>query len=432
MPEMLRSLASAVRRAPGRCALGVCVFVAITGYMAWDFLVLREPWQLLVDLDVYRDAGVSVLIGRPIYHHFTATPQLLPFTYPPIAALFAIPLALLPLRVLGWLWTAMQFALLAGIVGYAFRPFLTRFGRWQPVALGALAGGLMWIEPLRDGVMFGQVNVILIALVLADYVAKAPRWPRGMLIGIATAVKLTPGVFILHLWFSGRRREAITAAATATGCTLLAFLVVPVDSADFWFRALLDSERLGPNAGTSNQSIRGMLMRLHVDNGLLWLALCALIGFLAYRYAVRCSRIGHELGACAIVGLLAVLLSPVAWIHHLAWIVPGLGVIVGDGRNLRRLLLMVGTAVYFILPIPWWGAELALPGHPLPEFVARVIEDAFGLAAIALIPLIARYALHDTRDSRRAPGAELGQPARPAKAARGRTAEAVLREATPA
>ena len=61
------------------------------------------PDQRMVDLAVYRTGGLSVLQGQPLYAVLTQPPQLLPFTYPPVAALFAVPLALLP-------WSAAQLA----------------------------------------------------------------------------------------------------------------------------------------------------------------------------------------------------------------------------------------------------------------------------------------------------------------------------------
>ena len=76
-----------------------------------------DQWQ--VDVEVYREAGVSLLTGRPVYSAMTETPQLLPFTYPPFAAMLALPLALLPFGVVGWLWTAAQVAATTAIVWYA-------------------------------------------------------------------------------------------------------------------------------------------------------------------------------------------------------------------------------------------------------------------------------------------------------------------------
>jgi alpha-1,2-mannosyltransferase len=395
---VLRSLAATLRRAPAKSALGVAAFCILSGFWMWRmYLLAPGPDQLLVDLDVYREAGISALTGRPVYEWLTPVPQLLPFTYPPVAAVFAIPLAFLPFPVLGAVWTVAQLVVLAGVVTVAFRPLLDRFGAWRRVALGVLTAVVLWLLPVEDSIRFGQVDIFLVGLCLADYVTKAPRWPRGMLVGIATAVKLTPGVFIVHLWLAGKRREALTAAGTAAVLTLAAFAIIPADSADFWFRAIFDSERLGSNAGTSNQAIRGILLRFGLDSAVLWLALVAVVAVVGFRYAVRASRLGDDLAACALVGLLAVALSPVAWIHHLCWVIPTFAVVVRDGRDRRRAALAAGLWLFFFLSIPWFGASLTDPLRfpDVPIVAARIVQGAFGLVAIALLPVVDRLARAD-------------------------------------
>jgi alpha-1,2-mannosyltransferase len=405
MAAVQRPLSGALaRRWLGRLAtgtyftLGAAAFLAVAGiWMAWSYLLTPGPDQLLIDLDVYREAGRSVLVGRPVYEWLTQPPQLLPFTYPPISALLATPLTLVPWGLLGWVWTAGQMVLLAGVVAVAYRPLLERFGRWWPIALGVLAGALQWLLPLEDGIRFGQVDIILVALCFADVVARNPRWPRGLLIGIATGVKLTPGVFLVFLLLCGRRRDAMTATVTAAGLTLGAFLVVPADSVDYWFGSIFNTERLGSNDGTSNQALRGMLIRWGVESTLPWLAVAAVVAVLGFRYAVRVSRRGDGLAACAIVGLLAVLLSPVAWIHHLAWVVLVLAVVVRDGRSWRRVALAAGIWVYFTVALPWQGA-VYVHGDSVPWVLGRIVQDAYGLLALALLPLLDRLARHDSED----------------------------------
>lgn len=392
---MIRAPVDAVRRSPGAALLGLVAFVAIAGPVAWRYGTATRD-QLWVDLDVYRDAGRSVLIGEPVYAHLTPVPQLLPFTYPAVSAVLAAPLVVVPFRALGWAWTVMQLLLLAGIVATVFRPALQRCGRWGPVALAIVAGSMAWLLPIMDGLKFGQVNLILIALVLADYLACEPRWPRGLLIGLATAVKLTPGVFIVHLWLVGRRREAMTAALSAVGFTVAAFLVIPGDSADFWFRAIFDSDRLGNNTGTSNQSIRGMLLRLGPDSALLWLALAALVAVYGFRHAVRATEAGHEIAGIAITGLLAALLSPVAWIHHLTWVVLVIAVVLGRGTDRRRVVLAAAIWAFFVVHVPWYGSAWSDDSW-CPILLARFVQDGYGLAAIGLIPLLS-WAVRRDRD----------------------------------
>ena len=84
-----------------------------------------------------------------------------------------------------------------------------------------------YLFPMRDEMRFGQVDTVLLAMAVADCAARAPRWPRGALVGLATAIKLVPGVFIVYLWLSGRRRAAVTAAAAALAWTLGAWLLLP-------------------------------------------------------------------------------------------------------------------------------------------------------------------------------------------------------------
>jgi len=95
-----------------------------------------------------------------------------------------------------------------------------------------------------------------------------------------------------------------------------------------------------------------------------------------------------------VTALLGVLLSPVSWIHHYLVVVVVIGAILADGRSRRRIAIAAGTAVFFTLTIPWWGRSLL--GQPdVPAAVARVVEDGFGIAAVALVVIIARLPAAD-------------------------------------
>ena len=200
----------------------------------------------LVDLAVYRDAGRSVLDGRGVYTHLTAPPQRLAFTYPPLAAVLSVPLAWLPFMVVGWLWTIGEVALTAVITWFGFRRLLPRFGPWWPTGLGVLAGLMQQLLPLRDEIKFGQVDEIVVVLCLLDCVVTAVPWPRGLLIGLASAIKLTPLVFIPYLWLTGRRRAAAVATVSFVGLELIAAAVIPRDSWRYWTNSLFHTSRLQP------------------------------------------------------------------------------------------------------------------------------------------------------------------------------------------
>ena len=361
------------------------------------------PDQRLVDLDVYRTSGLSVLRGQPLYAVLTQPPQLLAFTYPPAAALFAVPLALIPWPAAQLVWVPFVYLPLAVVIWYAFAPLLHRAGRLRPALFAVVFAACAYLFPLRDEMRFGQVDVVLLAMAVADCAARAPRWPRGALVGLATAIKLVPGVFIAYLWLSGRRRAAVTAAIVAVAGTLGAWLLLPDDSMTYWTSAIFDSGRLGSNSLTSNQALRGLLLRAFLPGRLpwpVWAAVAAAVAVAGFALVRRLARQDREpaatggqvsMEAIAVTALLGVLVSPVSWIHHYVVVVVAIGAILGDGRIPRRVILAAGTAVYFALAIPWWGHSL-LAQPDVPVLAARVVQDSFGLAALGLIAILARLA----------------------------------------
>ena len=179
--------------------------------------VAHACWRLFghlpyrIDADVYRMGGQAWLQGRPLYSDGavfqTQGGIALPFTYPPLAAIAFSPLALITLPAAGVAITATTWMLLMVSIWIV----LTRLnvaGDWQTgdesawirrcwLAAGIVALSVTWLEPIRANFSFGQVNVILMTLVIADCVPRRTRWPRGLLVGVAIALKLTPAVFLL-------------------------------------------------------------------------------------------------------------------------------------------------------------------------------------------------------------------------------------------
>ncbi len=375
-------------------ALGVLTWIAALAAVALlvQGYLTNAPDQRLVDLDVYRTSGLSVLRGQPLYAMLTQPPQLLAFTYPPAAALFAVPLALVPWPAAQLAWVPVVYGPLAVVIWYAFAPLLRRAGRLRPTTFAVVFAACAYLFPVRDEMRFGQVDLVLLALAVADCAARRPRWPRGVLVGLATAIKLVPGVFIIYLWLSGRRRAALTAALVALACTLGAWLLLPYDSVTYWTSAIFDPGRLGSNVGTSNQSLRGLLLRAFLPGslpGAIWVAVAAAVAVAGFALVRRLARDSREMEAIAVTALVGVLASPVSWIHHYVVVVVAIGAILADGRALGRVIPAAGTTAYFALTIPWWGQSL-LGQHDVPVLAARVVQDGFAIAALALIVVLAR------------------------------------------
>lgn len=311
------------------------------GLVAVNLAVLAwflRPERLRIDLNVYRLGADVWLAGGDLYGRMPATiiGNHLPFTYPPISAVLFTPFAPLPHPVAGVVLTLLSAAALALVVHMVAGPKLL----WVlPVAL--------LLEPVRVTLYFGQINLLLMALVALDCLARQPRWPRGVLVGLAAAIKLTPAAFVLFFLLRGDRRAALTAGVSFLGVTAIGFALNPAGSVKYWTHTVFNADRIGKITQESNQSINGVLSRLGIERGLPWLVLVLVVvalGALAVRNATS------PVEALALNAFVVLLVSPVSWSHHWVWIVPFLLVA-------RPALAAGGALVFLLSPHWWWDAD---------------------------------------------------------------------------
>ncbi|MFC7533467.1 glycosyltransferase 87 family protein [Actinoplanes sp. GCM10030250] len=307
------------------------------------------------------------------------------FTYPPFAGLVMMPMAYLPFPVVVVLATLGTVITTALLTWWLAGPLIRRKG-WTPWFAFAVALCLaLSFEPVRETITFGQVNTLLLALVTADMlfgVAKGRKW-AGAGIGLAVAIKLTPGVFLLYLLVTRRWRALTTAIGAAAGATVLAGALFVDQSREFWTSALWDTNRVGLLYYLSNQSERGFLARLPIETieSKVWLAgVVATLGFWAWRVA---RAPGDVVGGLALTGVLGCLISPVTWIHHCVWLIPALIKCVSEGR------VWLGASAYLVMTshVTWlWEKR---PRPPL-ELLGGNIYVWFSLALLIWTPLGAR------------------------------------------
>lgn len=379
--------------------LGIVLFALIAAWPIAKFLFLfpQDQWQ--VDVQVYREGGISVLQGRDIYAQMTQPPQLLPFTYPPIAAFLSIPLALVPFEVAAWGWTLTQLAANVAIVWIAWHRLRDRVGVWAPVLVGVVAAGFLWTQPVGDGIRFAQVNAFLVLACLLDLQRPRARWlskvPPGVLVGLAMAIKLTPGVFVIHYLLGRRWREAGWAIGTATFVSLAAWFVLPQASFSFWGGALSDPTRLGPNDGSANQAFRATLLRRGLDGTeltLAWAPWLLVMGAIVFWIAHRAYRQGDWVAEAAAVGLSGFLLSPVSWVHHLHWIMVIVPAILGwsvlRARPDPRRLGAAGVVIaWFVCTMPFWGVLWKREGRS-PTWMGDLLIEGNVIGSVVVLLLL--------------------------------------------
>jgi alpha-1,2-mannosyltransferase len=317
---------------------------------------------LMIDLQVYRAGGEHVVHGEPLYTGGVLLD--LPFVYPPFAAAVFAPLALLPLDVLKIAWTAAGL----GLLGYVVHRCARSAGVPAGSALRAtllLTALATCLDPVRTTLYLGQINIVLLAVVVADLLGRRDgRW-RGVGVGIAAAVKLTPLIFVAYLLFTGRRRAAATAVGVFAAAAGIGFLVDPADSAAYWIDGTFaDADRISGVASAANHSLNGLLARLDSHSTgptlLLWLAGALVLGAVTVWVAVRAHRAGQEVLALTLCGLASAALAPFAWSHHWVWVVPLVVLLAhramaGHRAALPLLLGVLATTLAVVTALPGPG-----------------------------------------------------------------------------
>ena len=297
---------------------------AVVSFAFWFGMVLNEPHEAFrIDVFVYRGGVEAILAGRPLYEPVYGP---LYFVYPPFAALLFLPMAWLNDTWLSAATISLNLMLVIWTVGVTSREAR---GAGSVITRGAAAclgiGFMFLLVPLSDTMWLGQINILLMALVVADLIAvsRGRRW-AGIAIGIAAGIKLTPLLFVVLLLWTRRWRPAALALGTFAATVALGFIAVPRDALAFWTVALRDTRRIAPSEWIVNQSFDGVIARFWPDApGWVWLV-----------------------GACLVCGA-AILLG---------------------GRLLDRRLPILAAAVVGVasaFAAPFLGAPLDLAGHPV-------------------------------------------------------------------
>jgi alpha-1,2-mannosyltransferase len=344
--------------------------VALAAWVA-DLATHLSYMAAMRDLVVYRDGGLIVRHVSPAYEAHRASPLYdwvgqhgVQFTYPPFAAVLFSVASVLSWTAMRWAMTLASLAALGlslwlvfGALGYRESKAI-RLGATLGVSAFALA-----TEPVQQTLSLGQVNLLLMLLIVADLLtggALAPggrtRWWHGIGIGIAAGVKLTPLIFIPYLLLIRRYRQAATASGVFAATAALGYAILPGDSGTYWAHGLfLKANRIVFLGTRGNQSLRGILTRLagSVSAGQVpWLAAAVVIavaGLAAAALLYRARQPVPAMLACALTGLL---ISPLSWDHHWVWVAPGLALLAHLGAVARRRAARAA----------WWAAGGGLFG----------------------------------------------------------------------
>ena len=260
---------------------------------------------------------------------------------------------------------------------------------WSQAA--GIAAAALWLEPINVAVGYGQSDLLIMALVVFDLSRPDQARTKGVAIGVAAAVKLTPLLFIAYLLFSQRRRAAAVAALSFIASIAVSFLAAPRDAAAYWFHKVFQTARIGNPMTPMNQSLHGAIVRLtgtfHPAGG--WELFVIAVAVCGLALAVRASRHGDEAYGFSLAALSALLASPISWSHHWTLAVPAL-VLLARRAYTHRSYLLVATAValgfvgYAYLP------EIAESNFGATRGAASLLfTDPYPLAAVLVLVVCA-------------------------------------------
>jgi len=352
-----------------------------------------------------------------------------------------------------WINVGASLLALALVLAALIKPIADRCGWrtwWLPVAVAVPAAAAL--EPMRESLGYGRVNILLFGLIMADLVALRwftrrrsgrPKWTErygvmgpmadrflaggwaGVGIGLATAIKLTPALFIVYFLISRQWRPARTAIGTTLAVTLIGFVFARKESVDYFTSVVFQTNRVGQADMTPNQSLAGLLARLYdvfSAPTLLWVTFTLVLLVVGLSRAAHAHGEGDELTAFTLIGLTANVISPISWSHHLVFVIPAIIVLLdaavrrrAASRGLSRrqngfsptglvatrlrepiwFPAMVGfrhaaagIALYVLFLVsPIWPYEHQLPSvsHYADGLVGVLAENSFAIALIVLV-----------------------------------------------
>lgn len=383
-------------------------------------LALAEATGHQIDFDIYR-MGAQHVLGTQLYQvrlqrALMGGSRGMLFTYPPFSALLFAPFTLLSVRTGQLVWSALLIAALYGVAALSVRAARPLWSRQAVLGCAAIVlFPVLRLNPDALTLDYGQVNYFLVLLVLADLTCvlriRQHTLPRGILVGIAAAVKLTPLIFIPYLVLTRQLRAACFATGTFLVCLLGTFAIAPHSSWLYWSTEISDDKRSGNLLYISDQNLHSFLQRVlgGPPSPVLWALLTVVIGCFGLAVAAWAHRKSSPMLGMLVCATTGLIISPVSWVHHYVWVVPVLAWLALAADRPRSGLPWAGMLAILCWVAPVWWVPDPQQGY---GGVAVLLEgNSFFLAAVLFLLLVPVMLVIRTRSDRSRPLAAGASPA---------------------
>ena len=376
------SLAVRMRAIAGSRGWAWPVFSSVVAVVGVTTLALVHEQ---IDLSTYLLGGAHArsselfTVTLPIDH--------LGFTYPPFSALLFAPFAHSPLQVTEVAFSWVNLAAVLALMMVSLRAVCASLDRrtilwWSLVLLVPV----LLFDPVRQTFLLGQVNIILALLVVADMCLDLPI-PRGILVGLAAAIKLTPIILVPYLLLTKQVRAALWATGAFCGAALVATLAAPSNSWAYWTHYIRDPQRAGMLSWIGNQGLLGAIERGLGHTVTTQTTFVIAISAVAVGLAVAVLAYRRS---SAVLGFLVVeatesLANPVSWSHHFIWVILLVAwLALGPDRPRYGEWWALAVAVLLWAAPNWW-----VPHGPDVTFAGRgwliPVSDSYVLLFIVLV-----------------------------------------------
>jgi alpha-1,2-mannosyltransferase len=344
-------------------ALALAALFFLTSLTAYLTDSVTHTGRLLTwyDLNVYNDSGLITRRIPAILYTWQLVPSV-KFTYTPFAGLIFAGTTFISWNTLRWGMTVLSL-LAIPLTAWLTLGAMGRRGSARAAAALAVGALALWTEPVIKSLQLGQIEPLLLLLVVSDLAQKDTRPWKGAGIGLAAGIKLVPLIFIPYLLLSGKVRQAAVATGAFAATIGLGFIFLPGPSVSYWITGyFVRPGRTGGVDSLVNQSLLAFIARLSggVANAqVTWLVTALAVMALAIAGGAVLTRTGKPVQGWVLVGVTSVLVSPISWDHHWVWIVPVLAMLAGVAmqrpgwiRWASLVLLVAVAAVYGSWP--WW------------------------------------------------------------------------------
>ena len=285
--------------------------------------------------------------------------------------------------VFSWVNLAALFGLIVVSLRAVCRELDKRTLLWWGLALVL---PVVLFDPVRQTFLLGQVNIILALMIVADLTMDLPI-PRGILVGLAAAIKVTPIILIPYLFLTRQGRSGVRAIASFLGAAALAVAFNASTSWSYWTHYIRDPQRAGMLSWIGNQGVLGATERMlgHTVTTPTTFVIVMTVGVLGLLIAAGAYRRSSPVLGLLVVEATESLASPVSWSHHFIWMVLLVAwlALAEDRPRAGEWWALALAALLWAAPY-WWvphgpGVRFAGRGWLLP------VGDAYVLVFIVVL-----------------------------------------------